>query len=177
MEKKLLSKYLEYAVTEEALAVLFVKNNLNKAKGYWVDISDCRRYEMSEDDLHFRFVNGGLYKRKIKPKYPPKSAFTVNGKFKEREYYLAIRAITWETAHRDIEQQKRKRVKAVNFKITGVSYDKNRGNKNYFRSDAPQEIKSLADNLSDRTNPLWDRAMAYVNEPEFVYKIKQIQIS
>ncbi|MGF1836775.1 hypothetical protein [Photobacterium sanguinicancri] len=176
MDEKLLSKYLEYAGTEEALAVLFVKKNINKAKGYWVDISDCRRYDMSKDDLHFRFVNGGLYKRKIKPQYPPKSAFTVNGKFEEREYYLAIRAITWETAHRDIELQKRKRVKAVNFKITGVSYDKNRGNKNYFRSDAPQEIKALADNLSDRTNPLWDRAVAYVNKPEFVYKIKKIQI-
>lgn len=177
MDDKLLSKYLEYAGTEEALAILFVKKYLNKAKGHWVDISDCRRYEMSDDDLRFRFVNGGLYKRKIKPKYPPKSNFTVNGKLKEREYYLAIRAITWETANRDIEQQKQKRIRPINFKITGVSYDKNRGNKNYFRSDAPPEIKALAKNLYDRTNPLWDRAMAYVNEPEFVYKIKQVQIS
>ncbi len=176
MDDKLLSKYLEYAGTEEALAVLFVKKHLNKAKGHWVDISDFRRYEMSEDDMHFKFVNGGLYKRKLKPKYPPKSDFMINGRFKEREYYLAIRAITWETAHRDIDQQKKKRVRAINFKITGVSYDKNRGNKNYFRADAPPEIKALARNLNDRTNPLWDRAMAYVNEPEFVYKIKQVQI-
>ncbi len=42
----------------------------------------------------------------------------------------------------------------MNFKITGVSYDKNRGNKNYFRADAPPEIKALARNLNDRTNPL-----------------------
>ena len=60
MDEKLLRKYLEYARTEEALAILFVKKHINKAKGHWVDISDCRRYEMSEDDLHFRFVNGGL---------------------------------------------------------------------------------------------------------------------
>ncbi|TOQ10562.1 hypothetical protein CGH01_24575, partial [Vibrio parahaemolyticus] len=91
MDDKLLSKYLEYAGTEEALAVLFVKKHLNKAKGHWVDISEFRRYEMSEDDMHFKFVNGSLYKRKLKPKYPPKSDFMINGKFKEREYYLAIR--------------------------------------------------------------------------------------
>jgi hypothetical protein len=128
------------------------------------------------DDLHFRFVEGGLYKRKIQPRYPPKSAYTINGKFNEREYYLMARAITWETAHKDIEQQKSKNVAATRFKITGVSYDKNRNNKNYFRDDAPPEIKALAKNLNDRTNPLWDKAEQYFNEPEFVYKIKQVRI-
>ncbi len=58
-----------------------------------------------------------------------------------------------------------------------MSYDKNRGNKDYFRDDAPPEIKALANNLNDRTNPLWDKAMQYVNEPEFVYEIKQVYIN
>jgi hypothetical protein len=40
MDEKLLKKYLEYTATEEALAVLFVKKHLIKAKGHWVDI--CR---------------------------------------------------------------------------------------------------------------------------------------
>jgi len=87
-----------------------------------------------------------------------------------------IRAVTWETAHKDIEQQKSKKVVALKFKITGVSYDKNRDNRGYFRDDAPPEIKALAKNLYDRTNPLWDKAMQYVNEPEFVYKIKQVSV-
>ncbi|MCQ8130555.1 hypothetical protein [Methylomonas rivi] len=177
MDENLLKKYLEYANTEEALAVLFVKKHLIKAKGHWVDIVDYDRYEMSDlDDLHFRFVEGGLYKRKIQPRYPSKSAYTINGKFNEREYYLMARAITWETAHTDIEQQKSKNMAATRFKITGVSYDKNRNNKNYFRDDAPPEIKALAKNLNDRTNPLWDKAEQYFNEPEFVYKIKQVRI-
>ena len=77
MDDKLFKKYLEYANTEEAFAVLFVKKHLARAKGHWVDIVDCRRYEMSSDNLHFRFVIGGLYKRKIQPKYPPKSAIPV----------------------------------------------------------------------------------------------------
>jgi hypothetical protein len=87
-----------------------------------------------------------------------------------------VRAITWETAHKDIEQQKSKGVRPRKFKITGISYDKNRGKKGFFRQDAPAEIKALAHNLSDRTNPLWDKALQYINEPEFVYKIKKIHI-
>ena len=177
MDDKLLKKYREYAKTEEAFAVLFVKKHLSQAKGHWVDIDDCRRYEMSSNNLHFRFVVGGLYRRKIKPQYPSKSEFTIDGKFDERMYYWTIRAITWKTAHKDIQQQKLKKVVASKFKITGVSYDKNRNNKNYFRDDAPPEIKALAKNLSNRTDPLWDKAMKYVNKPEFVYKIKQVIVS
>lgn len=176
MNDKLLKKYLEYASTEEAMAVLFVKKHLAQAKGHWVDVVACRRYEMSSDNLHFRFVIGGLYKRKIQPQYPSKSAYTVDGKFDERGYYLMTRAITWETAHKDIGQQKSKNVTPSKFKITGVSYPKNRSEDNYFRDDAPPEIKALAKNLNDRTNPLWDRAMQYVDDQEFVYEIKQVSI-
>jgi hypothetical protein len=177
MDKKLLKKYLQYANTEESFAVLFVKKHLAQAKGHWVDIVNCRRYEKSSDNLHFRFVVGGLYKRKIKPQYPSKSEYAINGRFDERGYYLMVRAITWETAHKDIEQQKSKNIAPRKFKITGVSYNKNRSNKDFFREDAPPEIKALANNLNDRTNPLWDRALKYANKPEFVYEIKKIYIN
>lgn len=176
MNEKLLKKYLEYASTEEAFAVLFVKKHLTEAKGHWLDIVEYRRYEMSSDNLHFRFVFGGLYKRKIQPQYPPKSEYTNDGKFDERGYYLMTRAITWETAHKDIEQQKSKKVAPSKFKITGVCYPMIRCEDNYFREDAPPEIKDLAKNLHDRTNPLWDKAIQYVDAQEFVYKIKQVSI-
>ncbi|MGG6241949.1 hypothetical protein ACQ4N7_25290 [Nodosilinea sp. AN01ver1] len=176
MDDKLLKKYLEYAKTEESFAVLFVKKHLAQAKGHWVDIVDYRRYEMSSDNLHFRFVLGGLYKRKIKPQYPSKSVYTIGGKFDERRYSLMVRAITWEAAHKDIEQQKSKNIASRKFKITGISYDKNRSNKDFFREDAPPAIKALANNLNNRTSPLWDRALQYANKPEFVYEIKKIYI-
>ncbi|MBA0176395.1 hypothetical protein [Pectobacterium carotovorum] len=176
MDNNLLRKYREYARTEEAYAVFFVKQHLVQSKGHWIDISDSQRYEMSSDNLHFKFVSGGLYRRKIHPQYPPKSSYTVNGWFDERNYYLMVSAITWETAHRDIEQQKLKRERPLEFEITGVSYDKNKGRKGYFQDDAPEEIKALADNLSDRTNPLWDRAIAYINEPEFVYEVRRVRL-
>ncbi|WP_454711844.1 hypothetical protein [Cupriavidus nantongensis] len=176
MDHRLIKKYREYANTEEAFAVLFVKKHLTQAKGHWVDVVNSQRYEMSSDSLHFRFVVGGLYERRIQPQYPPRSSYTINGKFDEHTYYLMARAITWETAHNDIEQQKSKRVKPLKFEITGVSYDKNRNNKAYFREDAPQEIKALEANLYDRTDPLWDKAVQYINAPEFVYEVRQARI-
>lgn len=174
MDQKLLKKYLSYTKTNEAFAVLFVKKNLEQAKGYWVDIVDCQRYEKSSNNLHFKFAIGHLYKRKIHPKYPLKEKYTINGVFEEQRYLLMVRAITWEVAHKDIEQQKRNKSPSRKFNIAGVSYDKNRGNTNFFRDDAPSEIKALAKNLGDRTHPLWDIAMEYINKPDFVYKIKNI---
>ncbi|MDD3576409.1 MAG: hypothetical protein RBS14_02930 [Atribacterota bacterium] len=176
MDQKLLARYREYAGSEEAYAVLFVKQHLAQAKGHWVDPVDFERYEMSPDNMHFRFVLGGLYPRKLQPKYPPKSAFGANGKIDEKAYYLMVRAITWETAHADIEQQKAARVRPLRFEVRGVSYDKNRGNSNFFREDAPPEVKALATNLSDRTNPLWDIALQYANQPEFVYEIRKAKV-
>lgn len=176
MDDKLLERYIEYASTEGALAVLFVKKHLSEAKGYWVDIVECERYEMSSDRLHFRFVRGGLYKRKLQPQYPPKSEYIFDGRLDERAYYLMTRAITWETAHKDINQQKSKRIAPVRFKIAGVSYPKIRRADNFFRDDAPPEIKALANNLSDRTDPLWDVAMQYVDKEDFVYEIRQAVI-
>ena len=176
MDDRLLKMYREYASTEEAFAVILVKKHLAQAKGHWIDVVNSRRYEMSDDNMHFRFVVGGLFKRKIHPKYPSRSDYTTNGEFDERSYYLMTRAITWETAHTDIEQQKAKRISPLKFEIKGVSYDKNAGSKGYFRDDAPPEIKALASNLLDRTNPLWDRALQYTNAPEFVYEVRQARV-
>jgi len=121
-------KYLEYASTDEARAVLFVKKNLKKASGRWIDIINCTPYNSHNiNDLEFKLVVCGLFVKKIKPKYPLKENFISNGKFKEKEYYLAVRAITWETAHADISEQKSKGIVGDNFEIKGVKFNKNRG--------------------------------------------------
>jgi hypothetical protein len=177
MNRRLLDNYRRYARTAEAYAVLFATKNIKQTEGHWVDIIDCEQYEMSDDEMHFRFVIGGLYRRKIRPNYPPKSQFTVNGEFREREYKLMVRAITWETAHKDIDQQKRKGIAPWEFKITGVSYDKNRDCVGFFRDDAPAAVKALETNINDRTDPLWETALQYANEPEYVYKVKQVYLA
>jgi hypothetical protein len=176
MNEKLLARYRRYARTDEAHAVTFVRLHLAQARGHWVDAAEFQRYEMSEDVLHFRYVFGCLFKRRIRPVYPPESAFTVGGHFDEQQYMLVTRAITWEAAHMDIEQQKKAKVRPLRFEVSGVSYDRNRNDKNFFVDDAPPEIKALANNLSDRTDPLWDKAMPYMRRPEYVYEIRTARL-
>lgn len=126
--KELFRKYIEYASSDEALSVLFVKKELKNSKGHWIDIIDFESYyDISYDDLEFKSVVCGLFKRIIKPNYPPKSDFKINGKFDEDNYYKSIRAITWNTAQEDIQQQKNKGIKGIKYKIRGVKYNKNRG--------------------------------------------------
>ncbi len=128
IRKELFRKYIEYASSEEALAVLFVKKELKKAAGHWVDILNFESYhDISSENLEFKLVQCSLFKRKIKPKYPSKGDFQLNGKFDENKYYQAIRAITWSTAHEDIRKQKLNGVKGIKYEIRGVKYNKNRG--------------------------------------------------
>jgi hypothetical protein len=176
MNEQLLARYRKYARTDEAYAVAFVKLHLAEARGHWIDPVNFRRYEMSEDVLHFRYVEGGLFRRRLRPVYPPESDFTSNGRLDETQYAFVTRAITWEAAHKDIEQQKAAKVRPLRFEVTGVSYDRNKDNKNFFADDAPPEIKELAKNLSDRTNPLWDKALLYANRPEYVYEIRSARV-
>ncbi len=171
MNESLLKLYRQHANSEEAFAILFVKKNLLQSKGHWIDIISFQRYRTSTDNMHFKFVFGGLFKRKIQPKYPDRSLFS-----DDRSYYLMARAITWDTARIDIGRQKERRIKPVKFEIKGVTYDKNRNKKSYFSDDAPVEIKALENNLNDRTDPLWDKAINYIIEPEFVYEVKKARI-
>ncbi|WP_338228892.1 hypothetical protein, partial [Escherichia coli] len=75
---------------------------------------------------------------------------------------------------KDIKKQKEQGVKPLRFKINGIVYEKNKDK--FFIDETPPEIRVLEKNLSDRTNPLWDKAMGYMASPEFVYKIKNISI-
>ena len=176
MDKNLLKIYKEYAATEESRAVIFIKEHMIESEGHWIDIESCWRYFNSRNVLEFKEVKGAFYKRKIKPKYPPKSKFTSKGYFDRDRYYLAVRAITWQAAREDINNQKQRKIQGLYFRVTGVSRNLNKGNNNYFLDDAQPGIKALANNLNDKTNPLWDIAYKYEVRPKFVYKIKSIQV-
>jgi hypothetical protein len=172
MDDKLLGKYLEYANTDEALAVLFAKKYIPEAKGHWVDIEACERYEISGDPLHFKIVECVLFKRKIKPQYPPKADFTVDGKFDDDAYYLAIRAITWETAHRDIDKQRGKGVVGDRYIVEGVRYNKNKGK----YKTTPPWLNPQSRFHGDSPNRFSHRdRRAYEVEPEWVYKVKSVR--
>lgn len=94
---------------DEALAVLFEKKELRKAAGHWIDSIDYEFYhDLSYEAFEFKLVVFAIYEKTIKPKYPSKNKFMVNGKFDENDYYRSIRAITWNKTQEDIQQQKQR---------------------------------------------------------------------
>ena len=110
-----LEKYLEYANSPESFAVLFVKKYLLNAKGCWIDILDLdENAHFLAEELEFRSVTCELFPRKIQPKYPPKKPDETND-----EYLQICRAITWETAHLDINTQRMQGYKGSVYELTG----------------------------------------------------------
>ncbi|MBD5129930.1 MAG: hypothetical protein HDT43_08405 [Ruminococcaceae bacterium] len=177
MDKKSLLKaydledYLSYDISEEALAILFVRKYLNQAnKNVWVDILS---YELPTHydafNLEFEQVKCELFPKKTKPKYPPKSQFSCDA-----DYRYVCRAITWETAHEDIRSYRNKGYKGKKYVIDGVRFHLKINSRNYFVDEAPPEIKALAKNVNDRTDPLWDKAVEYIRYP-WVFRIKGIK--
>ncbi|MDE7243324.1 MAG: hypothetical protein K2O18_05005 [Oscillospiraceae bacterium] len=167
-----INKYLDYARSPEAFAVLFAKKHLKQAgDGVWVDILDYDApggYRIER--LRFRRVECELFPRRTKPKYPLRRNFD-----SESEYVMACRAVTWEAACRDIGNQRLAGYHGRRYRIDGVCYPADRhvsriavpDPETYFIESAPEEIKALAKDLNNRTDPLWDRAMRYVR-PEYL---------
>lgn len=156
MDEKLIEKYKEYANTEEAFAVLFVKKYLHASKGKWVDILDSRPDEYDKySKLEFEFVDCELFNRKIKPiyppkpKYPPKSPFLDEEKYKrqcniiDEQYIIRCRAITWEAAHRDIWQQRAEGIKGLHFQLNGDWHKNKSKSKSDSKSGAGTESKLI----------------------------------
>ena len=168
MDEKLIEKYKEYANSVEAYAVLFVKKYLRASKGKWVDILNFDvGYHNNVNHLEFEFVKCELFDRKIKPQYPPKNFFD-----KEYDYIIACRAITWEVAHNDIDNQRRAGIKGLKFQLNGVrNRYKNDNYTGYFINNTPKEIRDLLKNPNDRTDPLWEKALRFKSlEEPYIYK-------
>lgn len=54
---ELLIRYIKYASSDEAIAVLFVKKELKKSKGHWIYGIYFESYQdLCIDDLEFKFV-------------------------------------------------------------------------------------------------------------------------
>ena len=112
---KCVDKYKECAESPEAFAVLFVKKHLKTFK--WIKITDYDYvgYDGYEK-LKFLYVKCELFERTITPQYPKKSDYESD----EEDYIRVCRAITWETAHRDIALQEEKGVKGEPKTLTVV---------------------------------------------------------
>jgi len=175
LKKSLIEKYKEYCTTAESFAVLFVKKYLRAAEGKWIDILDFEIGRYNEiENLEFEYVTCELFQKELKPEYPPRKIFAT-----EKDYILACRAVTWETAHEDIDAQRQKNIHGVKYALRGkkVAVKNENYTGEYFVKDAPEEIKTLAKNLNDTTDPLWDIAFKYVNhEEEYFYEYKLVSV-
>ncbi len=172
---ELLKVYKEYSSSLKSLAILFVKKELNQAKSCWIDIVDFESYDSTcVESLEFRSVICGLYKKKLKPVYPPKSKFIFNGKFNEYDYVTTMRYITWETAHRDIEKQKKSGVLCRKYEICGVKYNKNR---NKFIKKPPHLDDAMLKNINIYELTRADRAYLrqFMMPEDWHYKITSIK--
>ncbi len=175
MKDTLTEKYKKYANSEESYAVLFVKKYLKAAANKWIDIIDWEvgRYN-DVKALEFQEVTCELFEKKIIPQYPSKNSFAY-----ERDYILTCRAITWETAHRDIDEQRLKNITGPIYSLRGIRIRiKNpQHTGEFFVPNAPDEIKALAKNLNDRTDPLWDIAVKYISHDEkYFYEYKLVDV-
>lgn len=176
-----IESYLEYANSPEAFAVLFVRKYLKSADTtVWVSVLDYEAY--NPEKLQFKSVRCELVPRRTRPRYPSQSGFS-----SKHDYVMACRAATWEAANRDIAVWYHAGRQGKEFLICGVSYPKKKrlldiNPEKFFRPDAPSEIRALANDLSDRTDPLWDKALAWVS-PEYagssddgyVFKIRSVK--
>ena len=169
MKDSLLEKYKHYCATAESFAVLFVKKYLRAAENKWIDIIDFEVGRFNDvEKLEFKYVVCELFKKNLKPKYPPKENFK-----NDADYIFACRAVTWETAHEDIDTQRQKNIHGPKYSLRGkrVKVANPNYSDEYFVKDAPEEIKALAKNLNDKTDPLWDIAFKYINqEEEYFYQ-------
>lgn len=112
-------KYREYAMTDEAAAVYFVRDVVNdiNTRGKWIDVIFTDRYAVEFDEKPaFKKVIVELFDRKIKPQYP------------KNAHQELIRAITWETSHRDIDEQKLKGIVGPQFEISGLFLNNDKKN-------------------------------------------------
>lgn len=173
MNNFLLKKYIKYTHTDKSKAVLFTKTHLKISINYWIDIINYDAYPNSYyeyNNLYFRFVECGLYIRNIKPKYLKKIDFIINNKFDEYNYIIHNRAITWETANIDINNQKRKGVSGDKYKIIGVLYNKNKGK---YRTKPPWLDPNSSFYGSQPSR--WRDRCFYEYDPEWIYEIKSIK--
>ena len=124
------AEYIAYVKNGESAAV-FITRDIAKeipTDGMWVDVIDCEGYP--EDNVwDFQFIKVELFKKRIKPVYPP------NSSDEDRKY------ITWCTAHEDISKQRKEGIHGPKYKLI------NR-NKGKYR-----KVKAVWNNRFDRWVP------------------------
>lgn len=115
MTESLIEKYKLYYSTDENYAISFVKKNLADAENKWIKILHFKVGDGNDiKKLEFENVVCEIFLKKILPVQPPKEYFS-----DPEDYILNCEAITWETAQRDIAEQKKRRIQGHKYSMIG----------------------------------------------------------
>lgn len=117
--EKVFNDYLDYLESEEATIVFITKNLVNSVdtKKKWIDVVEFDCWGIRGKKYAFNYFIVELFERKIWPKFPKGATIEMK------------RAITWNTAHEDIQQQRFKGIRGPMFLITCPLYNVNKGKK------------------------------------------------
>jgi hypothetical protein len=118
-DAEVLKEYFGYLKSEEATIVSITKNlvkNLDTKKK-WIDVVAFDSWGSKGEKLAFNYIIVELFETKIYPKYPKGADLRLR------------KAITWKTAHDDIDQQRSKGIRGSNLLITCYLYNRNKGKK------------------------------------------------
>jgi hypothetical protein len=86
----------------------------------WVDVVDLSASKKN-DQFEFNYIIVEIFKRKIKPLYPAKDEFD------RFDYTETCKYITWETANRDIQEQKSKKIIGPKYLVLCTLINRNKG--------------------------------------------------
>ena len=110
-------EYINYVESGESAAVFIVRDLVKGINTHnkWIDILDSDKEDSDYRRWNFRSITAEIFPRTIKPNYP--------------EYASAdeLKYITWETAHKDIEKQRRSGKEGNKDHIRLQLYNKNEG--------------------------------------------------
>lgn len=109
--------YISYVKNGESAAVFITRDLATEVPtdGMWVDVVSADKKGRKDDRWDFNYFIVELFPRKTKPVYPEKASDSV------KKY------ITWQTAHKDIELQRKHGYHGPKYKICPRLLNRNKG--------------------------------------------------
>ena len=117
-KKKYDAEYISYVESGESAAVFVARDIVRSidTTGKWIDVLEPHPvgYKNQDGQWDFEYFIVELFPRKTRPKYPEEAD-------EEDKKY-----ITWQTAHADIDRQRRQGYRGVRFKICPKLVNRNK---------------------------------------------------
>lgn len=110
------AEYISYVESGESAAVFITRDIADEinTKGKWIDVIDLDTFD-KQGRKAFNYFIVELFDRKIRPVYPEKADDDT------KKY------ITWQTAHKDINEQRSRGIRGPKYIVLSHLYNKNKG--------------------------------------------------